>query len=211
MEGKERKHCTPVSEKKQFLHPDIKNWLDELKDAIYDAEDLLNQISYDSMRCKVTSQVLNFLSSLFNTNADINSQIEKAYERLQLFAQHIETIGLQTVSHRVLRTTRTSLLVDDDSVVVGRYDDKCQIKEMLLSDTDNKNTGVVAILGMGGLGKTTLAKLVYNDREVRDHFDLRAWAYVSKIFDILKVTKLSLKLSLQENGMTIILIFSKLN
>ncbi|WJX82921.1 hypothetical protein P8452_65624 [Trifolium repens] len=83
------------AEKKQIYNLDVKKWLDELKDAIYDAEDFLNQISYDSLRCKVTNQVRNFLSSLFNTNGDINSQIKKLCERLQLFAQQIETLDLQ--------------------------------------------------------------------------------------------------------------------
>jgi len=180
------------AEKKQFLYPDIKKWLDDLKDAIYDAEDLLNQISYDSMRCKVTNQVLNFLSSLFsNTNGDVNSQIKISCETLQLFAQQIEILGLQTVSHRVLCTTRTSSVVNEDEklIVYGRRSDKEKIVNMLLSDTDKKNIGVIAILGMGGLGKTTLAKLIYYDSYVSELFDLKAWAYVSEDFDILKVTK----------------------
>ncbi|MCH92810.1 NBS-LRR type disease resistance protein, partial [Trifolium medium] len=42
---------------------------------------------------------------------------------------------------------------------------------------------------MGGLGKTTLAKLLYNDHEVKEKFDLRGWAHISKDFDVLTVTK----------------------
>ena len=70
----------------------------------------------------------------------------------------------------------------NESVMVGRKDDKETIMNMLLShrDASHNAIGVVAILGMGGLGKTTLAQLVYNDKEVQQHFDMKAWACVSE-------------------------------
>ncbi|XP_045825239.1 putative disease resistance RPP13-like protein 1 [Trifolium pratense] len=186
------------AEHKQINNLAVKQWLDELKDAIFDAEDLLNQISYDSLRCKmeniqaenITNQVRNFLSSPFKSfYGEINSQMKIMCQRLQLFAQQKDILGLQTVSGRVSRRMPSSSLVNE-SVIVGRTDDKQKLMNMLLSDRGiGNNIGVIAVLGMGGVGKTTLAQLLYNDKEVQEHFELKAWACVSEDFDILRVTK----------------------
>ncbi|KAB1202514.1 putative disease resistance RPP13-like protein 1 [Morella rubra] len=42
---------------------------------------------------------------------------------------------------------------------------------------------------MGGVGKTSLAQLVYNDKKVEDIFDVKAWVCVSEDFDVVRVTK----------------------
>ncbi|XP_059440953.1 putative disease resistance RPP13-like protein 1 [Corylus avellana] len=46
---------------------------------------------------------------------------------------------------------------------------------------------------MGGIGKTTLAQLLFNDKKVQSFFDLKAWACVSEDFDAVRVTKAVLK------------------
>ncbi|RHN66305.1 putative P-loop containing nucleoside triphosphate hydrolase, leucine-rich repeat domain, L [Medicago truncatula] len=186
------------AEEKQINNPAVKLWLDDLKDAVFDAEDLLNEISYDSLRCKVENakaqskiyQVMNFFSSSFKNYGEINSQMKIMCESLQLFEKRKDILRLQTKSTRVSRRTPSSSVVNE-SVMVGRKDDKETIMNMLLSqrDTTHNNIGVVAILGMGGLGKTTLAQLVYNDKEVQQHFDMKAWACVSEDFDIMRLTK----------------------
>ncbi|PKU61610.1 disease resistance protein RGA2-like [Dendrobium catenatum] len=83
----------------------------------------------------------------------------------------------------------TSSLVDESSII-GRKSEKEKIVRLLLSDlqVSNKIT-VIPIVGMGGVGKTTLAQLIYNDPKIHQYFDLRLWIYVSEDFDLVKLTK----------------------
>ncbi|CAL1409172.1 unnamed protein product [Linum trigynum] len=59
----------------------------------------------------------------------------------------------------------------------------CNIIRLLLnSNSEANNISVVPIVGMGGLGKTTLALLVFHDDQVRAHFNIKAWVYVSQMY-----------------------------
>ncbi|WRX23699.1 NB-ARC - like 10 [Theobroma cacao] len=62
------------------------------------------------------------------------------------------------------------------SDIIGRDEDKEKIIKTLLQDpTDGEDISVLPIVGIGGLGKTALAKLVFNDECVDRHFELKMW------------------------------------
>ena len=72
----------------------------------------------------------------------------------------------------------------------GRDDDREAIINLLLSDDSNgNNICVVPIVGMAGIGKTTLAQVVYNDDRVKEHFEFAAWICVSEEFDVCRLTR----------------------
>ena len=185
------------AEEKQITDPVVKEWLEELKDAVLDAEDLLDEINTDALRCEVEGESKTFAnkvrsvfsSSFKNFYKSMNSKLEAISERLEHFVRQKDILGLQSVTRRVSYRTVTDSLVE--SVVVAREDDKEKLLSMLLYDDDamSNDIEVITVLGMGGLGKTTLVQSLYNVSEVQKHFDLTAWAWVSDDFDILKVTK----------------------
>ncbi|PKU61612.1 putative disease resistance protein RGA3 [Dendrobium catenatum] len=93
----------------------------------------------------------------------------------------------RTVSAQNYRLT--SSLVDESNII-GRESEKEKIVKLLLSDLQVSNKIVVIpVVGMGGVGKTTLAQLIYNDPRIRQYFDLHIWIYVSEDFDLVKLTK----------------------
>ncbi|MBA0624932.1 hypothetical protein Godav_010200, partial [Gossypium davidsonii] len=59
----------------------------------------------------------------------------------------------------------------------------------LLKSNNSNGVFVLSIVGMGGMGKTTLAQLVYNDASTKESFDHRAWVCVSDEFDAVNITK----------------------
>ncbi|MED6154542.1 hypothetical protein PIB30_113547, partial [Stylosanthes scabra] len=82
---------------------------------------------------------------------------------------------------------QSSLLESSD--IYGREDDKKAIIGFLLDDSPDDKLSVISVEGIGGVGKTTLAQLVYNDAKVEGKFNLRAWVCVATTFDPVNVTK----------------------
>ncbi|XP_074577630.1 putative disease resistance protein RGA4 isoform X1 [Curcuma longa] len=87
-------------------------------------------------------------------------------------------------------------------MVFGRNKETEKILGMLLSsgnDADFRNTGagssshvslgVLPIVGIGGVGKTTLAQIIFTHPRVADHFELRKWVYVSDDFYVKRIAR----------------------
>ncbi|KAG6631315.1 hypothetical protein CIPAW_13G083000 [Carya illinoinensis] len=78
--------------------------------------------------------------------------------------------------------------------------DKEAILELLLSEkSSDTKVSVIPILGMGGIGKTTLTQHVYNDEKVQLFFDLKAGVCVSDYFDVVRDDLNLLQVKLKEN------------
>lgn len=63
------------------------------------------------------------------------------------------------------------------------------IDRLTSKEASEKNLIVVPIVGMGGVGKTTLSEAAYNDEKVQSHFNLTSWFCVSELYDAFRITK----------------------
>jgi hypothetical protein len=187
------------AEELQVTKPAVKEWLDELKDAIYDAEDVLDEVATEALRSELdaefqttASKVRKLPISVFRTSfvKQIEPKIKEILGKLEILAQQKDLIGLKEgVGGKSSERLPTTCLVEE-SDICGRNDEKEAIVKMLLSDDVRGNEmGVIAIVGMGWIGKTTLAQSVYNNDKVKEHFNIDAWVCVSEEFDVFKVAK----------------------
>ncbi|KAF2319506.1 hypothetical protein GH714_016589 [Hevea brasiliensis] len=171
----------------------VKEWVDSLKDAFYDADDLLDEFSTDVLvkqmmtGNKMVKEVRLFFSSSnpFVYGLKMAHKIGKVRSKLdEIVANrnfHLENLPEKTfpmVEER--KQTHSSL----PQVVVGRENDKKEIIDFLLSSSYRENVSIISIVGLGGLGKTTLAQLAYNDVRVKSYFELKVWVCISENFDV---------------------------
>ncbi|XP_057524155.1 disease resistance protein RGA2-like [Amaranthus tricolor] len=183
------------AEEKQPNSHAIRGWLERLRAAVYDADDLFDEITSlatqnEIMSGKKSTKEVCFSYLKFNqlhVGSAMATKISKIRENLDDIAKDGGDYGfrLQVDEDRVVgkKKEQTHSFVCEEEIV-GRDSDTVAILGMLLCSEIEEVVSVIPIVGIGGLGKTTLAQLVYNDKRVEDHFELRLWVCVSEIFDI---------------------------
>lgn len=193
------------AEEKQITSSTVKIWLTKLRDLAYDVEDVLDEFQTEALASKVraefqasSSTVRKLLPtccaglnpSAIELNMRTGSRLRDITSRLEAIAKEKNELDVGIMAEQrpkgVKKRVTTSLV--KESHVCGRDNDKKAILELLMNDdASNLEYSVIPIIGMGGIGKTTLTQLVYNDERVK--FDCKAWVCVSDDFDIPRITK----------------------
>ncbi|GKV52182.1 hypothetical protein SLEP1_g58773 [Rubroshorea leprosula] len=198
------------AEEKELSDNIVKIWLDDLKDLAYDMEDIFEELKADidvqrrnliakpqqasSSKFIPTTCFSCFKGNDFKFDSEIISKVKDISNRLKGMVDTSTALGLVSLKVQVgerpnrgdaVRLT-TSL---SDSHVFGRESDKLEVLRQLFNDEgSDKGYSVIPVVGMGGVGKTTLARLVYN--EVKEGcFEPKVWVCVSNQFDILSITR----------------------
>uniref|UniRef100_A0A7N2R3B9 Uncharacterized protein n=1 Tax=Quercus lobata TaxID=97700 RepID=A0A7N2R3B9_QUELO len=184
------------AENKQVNDPHLKDWLRKLQEAASDAEDILDTFATEAYRWKQKRKEHKIQPPLSKSKIsykrDAAQNIKKISERFDRIAKEKEAfhLDIKVNGGETESPSYTGYFVDK-SDVIGREDDKERITHMLLSNEFDKegDVSVIPIIGMGGLGKTTLAQLLFNDDKVKDHFEARMWVCVTVQFDLTRILK----------------------
>ena len=191
------------AEEKLIHNPRVEKWHNELKDVVCKADELADKIETEALRRKLeghqsTSNITKIFTTLCSNPLSsfdnyVKDELEEIISSLELLLSQKDTLGLEPagrsnysgVKTRVSERSRPTP-VADESVFCGREDIKETIIQSLRSaDVCDKKMAVIPIIGAGGLGKTTLAQIIYKDPDVENHFpDARAWVTISTEFDL---------------------------
>ncbi|XP_027100933.1 probable disease resistance RPP8-like protein 2 [Coffea arabica] len=174
------------AEQRQDEDARIRNWVFLVRAAAYDAEDVIEIFAskVESIKDKGFVTRLAYYPWRNVSLNKIGKEIESLQTRLDDIAASREKFGIKNLGEGTsthgeeLQRIRRS--VEDKDIVGFEEKTKSLVAELLKED---KNRRLVSIVGMGGAGKTTLAKKVYNHADVRTRFDCHAWVCVSSSYN----------------------------
>ncbi|KAA3456281.1 putative disease resistance RPP8-like protein 2 [Gossypium australe] len=144
----------------------IRFWLAEIKDVVYDAEDVIHTFLRKTTVCFLEERRI-----IRKTKSKISEIIDK----ITYLTRKLEGIGVEeSIGGESLHQRQQLSHYYQYHPIVGMDRQTDHLVSTLLQDYR-----VISICGMVGSGKTTLAKAVYNHERVRNNFVGHAWVYVS--------------------------------
>ncbi|KAG8386165.1 hypothetical protein BUALT_Bualt03G0120700 [Buddleja alternifolia] len=185
-----------VADEKEDIDPQLKEWVTQVRDIAYDAEDVMDKfmLRFAGQRSEASfGYIKRIYVSVKNLKARrqislemgaIRSRVKSISKSQQRYKDIYGTSDQE--SGRAKSTwydSRGDALLLEEAEVVGIEEPKSQLIRWL-SATNSRGHKVISVVGTGGLGKTTLVKKVYDDPTVKMHFSTHVWMTISNSFKL---------------------------
>ncbi|XP_059671036.1 putative disease resistance protein RGA1 [Cornus florida] len=169
------------AEQQQVTNHEIADWLEKLDDVVCDSDDLLDDFSTEVLPRKVMAhnKWAKKSNQCHRKKLDVIDEDRKKFHLVE------RSVWTQPVNHNSNKREETHSFVCAEEVI-GREEDKAAVVRLLLDNglSFQENVSILPIVGIGGLGKTSLAQLVYNDEKVTQQFTMKMWVCVSDVFNV---------------------------
>ncbi|GLJ20163.1 hypothetical protein SUGI_0366060 [Cryptomeria japonica] len=172
----------------------VKSWLLEVADVAWDAEDILDECAVQSRgtnnESPQSSCVCAFSYSQLVFRYKMARRIKDVKDRIRSIMVDVAELKLvKDVTHPEQPSTSTSQTVNfRGSSVIERGSRPVAIEskvEEVLSLLNNRAAPVIAVVGMGGVGKTFLMQNVFN--RIKDKFEKSVWLSISQAYSLRKL------------------------
>ncbi|KAK8608642.1 hypothetical protein V6N13_024059 [Hibiscus sabdariffa] len=158
------------AERRQLDEP-VKVWLKQLSDIACEADDVLDKLAYQNLRMKVDTRKRTQVSNFFSPSKNPLAVTLKMAKKVKTISQSIKDVNSRATELGLQQRVQVSAPVSggvgvgshslvDSSRVVGREADVRRVVDLLIGSTTHQTLSIASIVGMGGLGKTTLAKIL---------------------------------------------------
>uniref|UniRef100_A0A0D3HAU9 Uncharacterized protein n=1 Tax=Oryza barthii TaxID=65489 RepID=A0A0D3HAU9_9ORYZ len=188
------------AEEKGTYRPGVSAWLKALKKVAYQANDVFDEFRYEALRREAKkkghySMLGMDVVSLFPSHNPIvfrykmGKKLRRIVQTVDVLVMEMNTFGFthqkkELPSRQWRQMDSVMAGYDKDIVSNSRDKEKRKIMNILINQDSKRDLIVLPVVGMGGLGKTTFAQLIFNDPEIEKYFELRRWYCVSDDFDV---------------------------
>ncbi|XP_078153168.1 putative disease resistance RPP13-like protein 3 [Carex rostrata] len=186
------------ADKKQIIDERQKHWVKEVRDVAYLIEDVIDTfLSEVPLKPQKPTGMMESMNKKLKITKNLPTvqklvhEITQIQKRMDEIEKRRVRYGINTLgedSGEIKRPIRPPVLPDIDPDIVGFKEDQDHVVKELL-DENTKRRSVVSIWGIGGLGKTTIARKVYNCDDIKRQFELRIWVAISQMFELIDILR----------------------